>query len=160
MLTLCKFVHNDNEQSTNLLVSKTFGKFGVLDRRVLESREQKPNHNEWWYCRVTKETGAGTPKGIWLLDPIRRVVPVERGGFRENDIMHLFAGIYTSERVDNVLLLHPKKKGPNWICGNAMRRHLMITNRQNGIYGVNTIMVVFDDDNVWIKEAAKTEPGG
>lgn len=156
MITLCKFVLNDKQDSTNILVTKTFGKHGVLDREALAAIEPKPQHNEWWYCRVVKETGAGTAKGVWVLAPIRRVERIERGGFRDNDITHLFPPLFTTAKINNALILYPTKKGPNWICGNAMRKHFMVTNRRHGSYEINTIMVVFDNATDWSREP----PGG
>jgi hypothetical protein len=162
MITLCKFVLNDKKDSTNVLVTKTFGKHGVLDRIRTYDLEKLPSHNEWWYCEVVMETGVGTPRGVWILAPLYRVERVEQNGFRENDITHLFPGFFTSAQVDNTLLLYPNKKGPNWICGNSMRRHLMLTNRRNGNYEVNSIVVVFDEAEDWPREPAKRsfDPGG
>lgn len=153
MITLVKFIRNDNPRSTNLLITRTLGKYGVLHRESVESmREDKPQHNEWWYCEVVKETSAGTDKGTWVLKPIKRVDPVERDGFRDNDITYLVPRLYEPERVGNVLILRPTKSGPNWICPKFMRQHLMRRNRDAGNYSVNTVMVVFDDDNHWKKE--------
>ena len=149
MLILCKFVRNDNPQSTNTIVTKTLGKFGVPDREALAKMDRKPAHNEWWYCEIVRETKPGTEKGVWVLKPIRFVEPIERDGYRLNNITHLVPGLFDIKRKDNVLLIYPKHKGPNWICPNPMRRHLMLKNRKDGCYGVNTIMVVHDDSEVW-----------
>lgn len=153
MQTLVKFIRNENPRSTNMLITRTLGKYGVLHREsVTAMKDEKPGHNEWWYCEVVKETSAGTDKGTWVLKPIRRVECVEKDGFRENDITYLVPNLYSYKREGNVLLLYPKRKGPNWICPNSMRQHLMRRNRQADIYAVNTVMVVFDDDDSWQKD--------
>jgi hypothetical protein len=159
MITLAKFIQNDNPQSTNLLITRTFGKFGVLHRESVAKMDRKPRANEWWYCEVVRETGANTERGCWVLKPIRKVGIVERDGFRDNDITYLLPNMYEYHRVGNVLLLYPKREGPNWICPNSMRQHLMRRHRTAGAYQVNTIMVVFDAAAEWPREYNKrSEP--
>jgi hypothetical protein len=79
---------------------------------------------------------------------------VARDGFRDNDITYLLPNLYHYRRVGNVLLLYPKRPGPNWICPNSMRQHLMRRNRVADAYQVNTVMVVFDDAEDWPKETS------
>ena len=164
MITIAKFVRNDREDSSNLLVTKTFGKYGVLHRDSVVAMSIKPKPNEWWYCEVVRETGAGTPQGVWVLKPIARVETVERDGFRENNIMHLFLGLYDAQQVGNTLLLHPKRQGHNWICPSALRRFYMLRSKRNGNYQINSVLVVFDHAAQWPQDAtgrrAITDPGG
>lgn len=155
MIILAKFISNDNPRSTNLLITRTLGKFGVLHRESVAKMDRKPHANEWWYCEVIKETGAGTERGCWVLRPLHKIGYVERGGFREPDTTYLLPNMFNTTRKSNVLLLHPKREGPNWICPNGMRSHLMRRYRDAGVYRVNTIMVVFDDAEDWPKEHTK-----
>lgn len=155
MLTLAKFIHNDNPQSTNLLITRTFGKFGVLHRKSVATMQRKPRANEWWYCQVVQETGADTERGCWILKPIQKIGIVERDGARENDITYLLPNMYEPRKVGNVLLLYPKRGGPNWICPNHMRQHLMRRHRTAGVYQVNSIVVVFDEAIDWPREFVK-----
>lgn len=157
MITLVKFISNNNPRSTNLLVTRTLGKFGVLHRESVSKMVEKPGPNEWWYCEVIKETGAGTDRGCWVLKPLHKIGYVERGGFRENDITYLLPNMYTARKKGNVLLLYPKREGPNWICFGKMRQHLMKRQRaaETAQYSVNTIMVVFDGGEDWAKEESK-----
>ena len=152
MITLAKFLQNDNAQSTNLLITRTFGKLGVMHRESVAKMSRKPRPNEWWYCAVVQETGADTERGCWVLKPTEKIGYVERDGFRENDITYLLPNMYEYKRVGNVLLLHPTREGPNWICPNHMRQHLMRRHRTAGVYQVNTIMVVFDKAAEWSRE--------
>lgn len=157
MLTLCKFIVNNNPRSTNLLITRTLGKFGALHRdSVLAMPEAKrPRANEWWYCEIVRETGANTERGLWVLKPIKKVPIVEKDGFREPDITYLFPRMYEPKRVGNVLLLYPNRQGPNWICPNQMRRHLMRRQRQASKFAVNSILVVFDGAADWPREFAQ-----
>jgi len=159
MLVLAKFIQNDNPRSTNLLITRTLGKFGVLHRESVAKMPQKPRANEWWYCAVVKETGAGTERGCWVLAPQEKIGTVERDGFREPNFTYLLPNMYTTALKDNVLLLYPKHKGPNWVCSNGMRKHLMHRHRSAGAYQVNTVAVVFDEAADWPKEHTKrSEP--
>ena len=158
MRTLCKFVRNDNPLSSNLLVTRTFGKYGVMHRESVAAMKRKPAHNEWWYCDVVKETGAGTERGTWVLKPVKKVGYVERDGFRDNDITYLVPNLYDYRQMGNVLLLYPRREGPNWICPNHMRQHLMRRHRSAGTYKVNTIMVVFDQADDWPREMPSANP--
>jgi len=160
MITLAKFIRNDNPRSTNLLITRTLGKFGVLHRASVAKMPQRPQANEWWYCEVVRETGAGTERGCWVLRPTRQIgMRVASDGFRENNITYLLPNMYTSTQKGNALLLHPKREGPNWICPNGMRQHLMRRYRNAGVYRVNTIMVVFDEAEDWPREYIKrSEP--
>jgi len=156
MITLAKFILNDNAQSNNMLITRTLGKFGVLNRESVARMDQKPRPNEWWYCAVVRETGAGTERGCWVLKPLRKIGVVERDGFRENDITYLLPNMYDCTRAGNVLLLHPKRTGPNWICPSSMRQHLMHRHRSADAYRVNSILVVFDGDENWEREYSKS----
>ncbi len=155
MKVLCKFIENDKHDSSNLLITKTFGKYGVLHREAVAAMQEKPWYNEWWYCDVVRETGAGTERGLWILKPLSKLGTIIRDGFRDNDVAHLYAGCFTSKRVGNTLLLHPNQEGPNWICPNALRQHLMRRYRRNGEYGINTVMVVFDQAETWSREPVR-----
>jgi hypothetical protein len=161
MLTLCKFVHNEDKNSSNVLITKTFGKFGVIQREAIASLARKPRHNEWWYCEIVRETGAGTERGLWVLKPIKRVELIERDGYRDNNITHLFPGLYTTKRIGNAVLVYPKMRGPHWICPNAMRRHLLLRHRRDGAYAVNSVLVVHDETDDWPRDyGRRIDPGG
>lgn len=137
-----------------MLITRTLGKIGVLDRAfVMAMRGRRPQANEWWYCEAVRETGAGTERGLWVLKPLQWVERTERQGFLENDIAYLFPGAYDIHRAGNTLLVYPKRVGPNWIISNPMRRHLMRKYRQaEAGYEVNSVVVVFDHAVEWPKE--------
>ena len=149
MITLAKFIHNDNPRSTNLLITRTLGKFGVLHRESVAKMPIKPQANEWWYCNVVRETGASTERGCWVLAPTKKLGTVVRDGFRDNDITYLLPNMFRCERRANALLLYPTREGPNWICSRGVRQHLMRRYRTAGAYQVNTVMVVFDEARAW-----------
>lgn len=159
MITLVKFIRNKLEDAppNNQTITKTLGKTGVLSWEHIKSPEQIPKAEEFWYVYIVKEVGAGTPRGVFLLEPLRQVeLPHETS--KENGIIHMIPGTYTIERVDNVILLHPKildypdELGPNWICSLSMKKKLMQKHREDDNYGVNSIVVVFDKTSDWPRE--------
>lgn len=154
MRTLVKWIQNDNTQSSNVLITRTLGKIGALHRESIAAMSQKPKAGEWWYSEVVKETGAGTARGLWVLNPVERVPRIEKDGFRDHDLNYLVPAMFTPYRSGNALLLFPKRKGPHWICHNPMRRHLIRSQRHagSGDYQVNSVVVVFDDQRDWPKE--------
>ena len=159
MITLVKFIRNKLEDAppNNKIITKTLGKTGVLSWEHIKAPEQIPEAEEFWYVYIVKEVGAGTPRGVFLLEPLRKVeLPHETS--KEKGIIHMIPGTYTIEQVGNVLLLHPKilnypdDLGPNWICSLSMKKKLMDRHRKDGHYQVNSIVVVFDKATDWLKE--------
>ena len=69
--TVCKFIVNtDNEKSRNRIITKTLGKFGVIN---MDYRGPCPKHDELWYVRIDKEIKAGEPAGCLVLTPIMQL---------------------------------------------------------------------------------------
>jgi len=162
MITLVKFIRNKLEDAppNNQIITKTLGKTGVLSWEHIKSPEQIPEAEEFWYVYIVKEVGAGTSRGVFLLEPLRKVeLPHETS--KEQGIIHMIPGTYTIEQVGNVILLHPKildypdDLGPNWICSLSMKKKLMDKHRQGGDYQVNSIVVVFDRTSEWPQEATQ-----
>lgn len=149
MRVLAKFVRNSNKRSRNLLITKTFGKFGAPDAETLIDMEDRPQHGEWWYCDVVRESGGGTPNGLFILRPINRVPLIERDGQRIHDLTYLYPGAYRSKVVGSTMLLYPNDKGPHWILPKSMRRHLLVTSRTRNAFAINSVIIVHDDSDTW-----------
>lgn len=149
--TIAKFINNDNPDSSHQLITKTFGKYGVLDRAATAALDRKPRAGEFWTCEILLETRAGTPGGLFVLKPLQ-LVPKREGG-RDHDIMYLAAGLYRTEKRDNVMLVTPDAElaDQHWICSNTMRRHLMRRYASDDQYGVNAVIVVYGGDD-WPKQ--------
>jgi hypothetical protein len=159
MITLVKFFQNPQAQDPNhnKLITKTLGKIGVLYSPTLQQAGLTPQHEEFWFVRILKEKGAGTPQGIFVLEPLEKVKLSQRF-VGDPDIVHMIPGTYQVESQGNVLLLHPnvswfpERLGPNWVVGQSIKQELMRRNNQNGVYLLSSIIVVFDRTNDWIKE--------
>lgn len=159
MITLVKFIRNKLETAppNNRVITKTLGKTGVLSWEHIESQNQIPNPDEFWYVRIVKEVGASTSKGVFLLAPIEKVRDPDRAG-GESGIIHMIPGTYVEKRNGNTILLYPKilyypeKLAPHWICSLQMKRRLMEKNRDGDVFSINSVIVVFDGAEEWVKE--------
>ncbi len=156
MITLVKFIRNPREDSSpnNMFITRTLGKTGVLSWDHIDDASSTPRAEEFWYVRIVKEVGAGTARGVFLLEPIGRVTSGGTGG---NKLSHIIPGTYKTKTVGNTMLLHPKilhypeSLGPHWICSLTMKKKLM-SELHNGEYVINSVIVVFDGEHDWPKE--------
>jgi len=163
MITLVKFFQNPQNQDTthNKLITKTLGKIGVLHGPTLQQSGLSPQHEEFWFVRILKEKGAGTPQGIFVLEPLEKVKLSQRF-VGDPDIVHMIPGTYEVEQQGNVLLLYPnvswfpERLGPNWVVGQSIKQELMRHNNQGGTYRLNSIIVVFDRTHDWLKEPLRS----
>jgi hypothetical protein len=149
MLTLVKFIDNYDAESRNRIITRTMGKLGVIDSSALSQMPTKPKSREFWYCNIVKETGAGTPTGVFTLAPVEKLPSLVQDGYESVNVVHLIPGMYDSMKSGNVMLLHPKTKGPHWIVSNVLRQHLM--GRNKDVYAINSVIVVFDGAKDWPK---------
>ncbi len=165
MITLVKFHLNKatNAARNNYIVTKTMGKTGVLDWERVRKHKRLPKDEEFWFVEIVKERGAGTQSGLFVLDPIEKVSTIVKDGAERPDIIRMIPGTYTSKKKGNTLLLypqftwHPKKLGPNWVCGLTIRKAIKQEYYEDGNYSVNSIIVVMDGTDDWPKEAGDTE---
>ncbi len=153
MRTLVKFYQNFTETSTNRLVTRTLGKLGVVDRESLVTARTKPNPGDWWYCDIVQEVCAGADRGVFVLRPVEKLPVIEQDGFSTVDILHLVPGLYTSQRCQNVMLLHPRRPDRHWIASSDLRHHIVDRHMlPGGRYGINSVVVVFDGADDWPKK--------
>jgi len=149
MLTLVKFIDNYDTNSRNRIITRTLGKLGVVDSAALAQLSAKPKPREFWYCRIVKETGAGTATGVFALAPVEKLPSLVQDGYESVNVVHLVPGMYDSVKSNNVMLLYPKTKGPHWIVSSVLRQHLMGKHKEQ--YDINSVVVVFDGAKDWSK---------
>lgn len=156
MITLVKFHENKRPDAakTNKVITKTLGKTGVLDWEKVEEHGRVPKDEEFWFVEVVLEKGAGTPRGLFVLNPLEQIGTLDSG---KPDIVRMIPGTYKTEKVGNTVLLHPSqlyegRLGPNWICSLSVRKTIMEKYKLSGKYTVNSVIVVFDGTNDWNRE--------
>jgi len=158
MITLVKFHENKRTDATdNKVITKTLGKTGVLDWEKVREHGRVPQDEEFWFVEIVLEKGAGTPRGLFVLNPIKKVDTLENG---RPDIIRMIPGTYSSKKIDNAVLLYPSQLsedclGPNWICSLSVRKKIMNKYKVDGQYTVNSVIVVFDNSDSWEKDYFK-----
>lgn len=72
IFTVVKFIVNSNfdEKNQNRILTKTLGKFGVVDT---DYNGPCPNHDEFWLVKIVKEIKVNSPKGCIVLTPIMKL---------------------------------------------------------------------------------------
>jgi len=165
MITLVKFMPNpqDSDNTNNKLITRTLGKIGVLHGPTLQQLGLQPQAEEFWFVKILKEKGAGTPQGLFLLEPLEKV-KLSKKFIGEPDIIHIIPGTYQEEWAGNVLLIHPNvswfpdRLGPNWIIGQSIKYELMRrhNDKQRGVFKLSSIILVFDRTNDWPKEPLRS----
>lgn len=147
-------------------MTKTLGKVGVLDWERVKKHKRLPKDEEFWFVEIVKERGAGTPQGLFILDPIEKVENIKVGDEEKPEIIRMIPGTYQTKRKGNTVLLYPqftwypKKLGPNWICGLTIRKVIKQQyQEEEGEYPINTVIVVMDGTEDWPKEIGYVEQG-
>lgn len=167
MITLVKFITNKREVEggNNPVITKTLGKTGVVHWSTATQKKLIPKEEEFWFVRILKEKGAGTPHGLFVLEPLERV-RMSHKFIGDPDIVHMIPGTYDIEQLGNTLLLHPhttwypERLGPNWVCNLSAKKSLYQKYYIDGRYQVNSLIVVFDRAHDWPKEELRMDDSG
>lgn len=149
MITLVKFIKNRIKNSPNRVVTRTLGKIGLIHPETYEVMNPRPQHDEFWFVDILYESWKGTNRGMFVLNPFKKVSLVVRDGKPEPDVVRLIPGTFKVELKDSVLYVYPKnasvEKGPNWILDLETRQFLLTQFRgPKEDVAVNAIVVVFD----------------
>lgn len=150
MITLVKFIRNRVSHTDNYLITRTLGKVGVVKKELFAVMDPRPRHDEFWYVEILEEVRPNEAKGCWILRPLKPIKLINRKGFSEPDIVRLIPGTFAVERRGNTLYIYPDQvnaeTGPNWILDVEVRRQLLHRYREaNGSFGVNSVVVIFDE---------------
>lgn len=69
--TIVKFYKNTKQDSPNEIITRTLGKFGVIDNK--QDTFENPKPEEFWVVEITKELQTGSIKGCFMLKPLEKV---------------------------------------------------------------------------------------
>jgi len=162
MITLVKFIDNPDPDSRNPMISKTLGKYGVLETAQyqkssspypLEEEENcLPKSSEFWKVEIIKEViihrKHGTT-GCFILKPISKVGYKKVDEKQEPDIDYLIPGGYATKKFKTSLVIIPQTLGFNWVAGLDIRHHLRDQYMSEDGYGVNSFIVSLDGSTEW-----------
>jgi hypothetical protein len=159
MITIVKFIENENKGSSNSVISKTLGKYGVFNNRDGSlPPEQIPSPGEFWRVEVVKEIitrkKSGNAGGCFLLKPLSKVGHMDSG---KPDITYLVPGGYEASHFQMSLVIVPKPLGFNWILDLDLRHHLRDQYHNDGVYKLNSFVVSLDGSTKWPIEESSEE---
>lgn len=161
MITIVKFIENDNAESSNPIISKTLGKIGVFNTRdSTVPPEQLPAAGELWRVEIVKEIitykDSGNTGGCFLLKPMSKIGNLDTG---KPDITYLVPGGYDASRFKASLVIVPRTLGFNWIAGLDLRHHLRDKYHNDGKYELNSFVVSLDGSTSWpVEESGNADP--
>lgn len=167
MITLVKFIRNQQKKSSNRFVTRTLGKVGVIHSGYYWSMTDRPRHDEFWYVEILEETGKGSSTGCFVLRPLQKVGSCQRQGRVVPDVVRLIPGTFDTEKIGNTIYVYPRNvdglNGPNWILDGDTKSHLTQTHKQadsgNATYHIGSMIVVFDEPYMGsIVKTAEDEP--
>jgi len=129
LVAIVKFFYND-KQTKNSIITKSFGKIGVVDSTKVY--DPQPKSNEFWKVRIVRETKPGKNEGCFILEPLEKVA-IE-------DLGKLLPGMYSEEvfkfdhRVDDetikttgLLIMRPHSIEHSWILPLKFKQSIMFT---------------------------------
>jgi len=104
--TIIKFHENNDVNRINKIISRTFGKFAVIDKNWNPTNPKSvPHSEEFWIVKIKMEIRAGQKEGCFVVEPIERI--------DLEDINPLIPGMYTEKDVENIRFLIPNEQYRN-----------------------------------------------
>ncbi len=104
----------------NSLMTRTLGKIAVLNKDYKLEEIKQPAHEEFWRCKIIKETKPSQNKGCFILNPIKYI--------DQKDIFKLVPGIYDEYEENGTLLITPHQKDLEAILPLTIKRNLKRVN--------------------------------
>lgn len=113
------FVNSSNkDKDDNKLMTRTLGKIALLDKDF--EGDKKPEKDEFWRCKIIRETNPGQNSGCFILEPLT-CVPSE-------EVFKLVPGMYDEKEESGTLLILPHKNGLNAILPLKVKKNLKRVN--------------------------------
>lgn len=70
VLTLAKYHRNQDSDSTNRIVTRTLGKFGIINK---EYKGEIPKEDEFWLTRIVDNIKPNEHQGCFIVEPVKKV---------------------------------------------------------------------------------------
>lgn len=126
-IVIAKFHENQDRANRNEIITRTFGKFGVISTAWYNDKrpDQVPKAQEFWRVKILKEVNAGQRSGCFVLEPLKKLA----GGAADLD--KLLPGFYRESFSNGILIVTPKSylksegdKPKNWILPLAIKKEV------------------------------------
>ena len=115
LYVVAKFYYSKAPDGGAKLISRTLGKFGIIDRASPKAAEV--GNQEVWVSKIVSEISPGRNHGAFLLSPISRVEDPD------NQLLKLIPGFYSVDMVGKVAVLTPKTDNSSyWVLSQSTRR--------------------------------------
>jgi hypothetical protein len=79
---VCKFFMSKAPNGTVNCISRTLGKFGIIEKNT----NKKVEHQDIWVCKIVREIKPGSNHGAFVLRPLEKISP--------DDLRKLIPGFY------------------------------------------------------------------
>lgn len=114
VMVVAKWFYSKAPDGTMQCISRTLGKFSVLERGEDGSPSAVENYSIW-LCRIVKEIRPGQNNGAFILKPVHRIDP--------NQIRKIIPGFYDLSVRDKVAIIRPNSDpGDYWMLSKATRQ--------------------------------------
>ena len=141
MEVILKFFANTTP-GDNSLVSRTLGKVAISAKDKTGKSYPQPEADQFWRCRIIKETQANKRIGCFLVEPIMQV--------NHDDLLRLLPGMYTTTISSGKLIVKPTAEYKDKACIMPLdHRH---------VFGKDTYCVIVDIGEPKVVKRRKTNP--
>jgi hypothetical protein len=113
LYVVAKFLFSKSPDGKINCISRTLGKFSVIDKRF----KGKVDHKDLWVCKVIGEFRPGANQGAFILMPLEKIEEPE------NKIRKLIPGFYDVESHKGAVILTPQTDVDQfWIISGSTRK--------------------------------------
>lgn len=99
VITLAKYYHNRDTESTNRIVTRTLGKFGIINK---DYKGEIPKEDEFWLTKIVDNIKPTEHIGCLIVEPIKKI--------EYENVGILLQGMYDEVPSDNPCLVFIKPK--------------------------------------------------
>lgn len=112
---IAKFYYSKAPDGTSKLISRSLGKFGILDRVAVKSREV--DNKDVWLSRIAGEIYPGKNHGAFLLSPVTKIEDPD------TQLLKLIPGFFSVVARGSTALLTPNSDPDKyWILSHGTRK--------------------------------------
>lgn len=107
VLALAKFHHNQDLDSSNKMITRTLGKFGIISKTYTG---EMPTEDEFWIVRIINNIRPEEHQGCFILEPLKKVDYSKQIG-------KLVNGMYEEILSENkhIIYIKPLEKFENYV---------------------------------------------
>ena len=101
----------------NHLITRTLGKFGVIDSKWEPIDNNTPKDGEFWLVELVRETSPAKAKGVFILRPIRQI--------STSEVQRLSPGMYDEENEEGTIIITPNLRDDlYWMLPLSLRKSM------------------------------------